>query len=70
MHHFRYRSGIRGYMKSVVLDLLRRYLQVEMQFQQGKSPSVILMLLSQQSKQKMISEVLSFFLKDINLKIV
>lgn len=31
----RYRSGIRGYMKSVVLDLLRRYLQVEMQFQQG-----------------------------------
>nr|XP_015221745.1 PREDICTED: acetyl-CoA carboxylase 2 isoform X3 [Lepisosteus oculatus] len=30
----RYRSGIRGYMKSVVLDLLRRYLQVEMQFQQ------------------------------------
>lgn len=32
---FRYRSGIRGYMKSVVLDLLKRYLQVEMQFQQG-----------------------------------
>ncbi|PIO38043.1 hypothetical protein AB205_0134810 [Aquarana catesbeiana] len=29
----RYRSGIRGYMKSVVLDLLRRYLQVETQFQ-------------------------------------
>lgn len=32
----RYRSGIRGYMKAVVLDLLRRYLQVEMQFQQGE----------------------------------
>ncbi|NXA37356.1 ACACB carboxylase, partial [Eudromia elegans] len=32
----RYRSGIRGYMKSVVLDLLRRYLQVETQFQQGE----------------------------------
>lgn len=31
----RYRSGIRGYMKSVVLDLLKRYLQVETQFQQG-----------------------------------
>ncbi|MEQ2197365.1 hypothetical protein XENOCAPTIV_028322 [Xenoophorus captivus] len=30
-----YRSGIRGYMKSVVLDLLKRYLQVEMQFQQA-----------------------------------
>ncbi|KAM8960679.1 LOW QUALITY PROTEIN: acetyl-CoA carboxylase 2 [Pelodytes ibericus] len=29
----RYRSGIRGYMKSVVLDLLRKYLQVETQFQ-------------------------------------
>lgn len=32
----RYRSGIRGYMKAVVLDLLRRYLQVETQFQQGE----------------------------------
>lgn len=31
----RYRSGIRGYMKSVVLDLLKRYLEVEMQFQQA-----------------------------------
>ncbi|EHB01548.1 Acetyl-CoA carboxylase 2 [Heterocephalus glaber] len=32
----RYRSGTRGYMKAVVLDLLRRYLQVEHHFQQGK----------------------------------
>ncbi|XP_073322539.1 acetyl-CoA carboxylase isoform X2 [Pagrus major] len=31
----RYRSGVRGYMKSVVLDLLKRYLEVEMQFQQA-----------------------------------
>lgn len=31
----RYRSGIRGYMKTVVLELLKRYLQVETQFQQG-----------------------------------
>ncbi|XP_072839289.2 acetyl-CoA carboxylase 2 isoform X2 [Pogona vitticeps] len=31
----RYRSGIRGHMKSVVLDLLRRYLQVETKFQQA-----------------------------------
>lgn len=31
----RYRSGVRGYMKSVVLNLLKRYLQVETQFQQG-----------------------------------
>lgn len=34
----RYRSGTRGYMKAVVLDLLRRYLRVEHHFQQGKSP--------------------------------
>ncbi|KAK1328437.1 hypothetical protein QTO34_012010 [Cnephaeus nilssonii] len=32
----RYRSGTRGYMKAVVLDLLKRYLQVEHHFQQGK----------------------------------
>lgn len=32
----RYRSGIPGYMKAVVLDLLRRYLQVETQFQHGE----------------------------------
>ncbi|XP_060048534.1 acetyl-CoA carboxylase 2 isoform X2 [Erinaceus europaeus] len=31
----RYRSGTRGYMKAVVLDLLRRYLQVEHYFQQA-----------------------------------
>uniref|UniRef100_A0A4W3JWJ1 acetyl-CoA carboxylase n=1 Tax=Callorhinchus milii TaxID=7868 RepID=A0A4W3JWJ1_CALMI len=31
----RYRSGIRGHLKSVVLDLLRRYLCVETQFQQA-----------------------------------
>nr|XP_001496980.2 acetyl-CoA carboxylase 2 isoform X1 [Equus caballus]XP_023502743.1 acetyl-CoA carboxylase 2 isoform X1 [Equus caballus]XP_023502744.1 acetyl-CoA carboxylase 2 isoform X1 [Equus caballus] len=31
----RYRSGTRGYMKTVVLDLLRRYLNVEHHFQQA-----------------------------------
>ncbi|XP_077168889.1 acetyl-CoA carboxylase 1 isoform X2 [Paroedura picta] len=31
----RYRSGIRGHMKAVVMDLLRQYLKVETQFQQG-----------------------------------
>ena len=31
----RYRNGIRGHMKSVVQDLLRQYLRVELQFQQG-----------------------------------
>ncbi|KAK3798057.1 hypothetical protein RRG08_034617 [Elysia crispata] len=31
----RYRNGIRGHMKSVVQELLRHYLRVELQFQQG-----------------------------------
>ncbi|XP_076466128.1 acetyl-CoA carboxylase-like isoform X2 [Babylonia areolata] len=31
----RYRGGIRGHMKSVVQDLLRQYLRVELQFQHG-----------------------------------
>lgn len=60
---FRYRSGVRGYMKSVVLDLLKRYLQVEMQFQQGKCPTLTWTILSHQIKQKIISQVLPFFLK-------
>lgn len=32
----RYRSGIRGHMKAVVMDLLRQYLKVEIQFQHGE----------------------------------
>ncbi|XP_030077915.1 acetyl-CoA carboxylase 1 isoform X4 [Microcaecilia unicolor] len=31
----RYRSGNRGHMKAVVMDLLRQYLKVEIQFQHG-----------------------------------
>ncbi|XP_023700613.2 acetyl-CoA carboxylase 1 isoform X5 [Paramormyrops kingsleyae] len=31
----KYRSGIRGHMKAVVMDLLRQYLKVEIQFQSG-----------------------------------
>uniref|UniRef100_A0A8C7WD45 acetyl-CoA carboxylase n=1 Tax=Oncorhynchus mykiss TaxID=8022 RepID=A0A8C7WD45_ONCMY len=31
----KYRSGIRGHMKAVVMDLLRQYLKVEVQFQHG-----------------------------------
>ena len=34
----RYRSGIRGHMKAVVMDLLRQYLKVEIQFQNGEEP--------------------------------
>uniref|UniRef100_A0A4W4E308 acetyl-CoA carboxylase n=1 Tax=Electrophorus electricus TaxID=8005 RepID=A0A4W4E308_ELEEL len=43
----RYRSGIRGYMKSVVLDLLRRYLQVEKQFQQATYDKCVINLREQ-----------------------
>ncbi|KAI3372884.1 hypothetical protein L3Q82_023324 [Scortum barcoo] len=43
----RYRSGIRGYMKSVVLDLLKKYLQVEMQFQQAHYDKCVIKLREQ-----------------------
>ncbi|XP_051549679.1 acetyl-CoA carboxylase-like isoform X1 [Myxocyprinus asiaticus] len=43
----RYRSSIRGYMKSVVLDLLRRYLQVEIQFQQAHYDKCVINLREQ-----------------------
>ncbi|KAG8455711.1 hypothetical protein GDO86_001775 [Hymenochirus boettgeri] len=43
----RYRSGIRGYMKSVVLDLLRRYLQVETQFQHAHYDKCVIQLREQ-----------------------
>ncbi|XP_032823616.2 acetyl-CoA carboxylase 1 isoform X2 [Petromyzon marinus] len=40
----RYRSGIRGHMKSVVLDLLRQYLRVETQFQNGHYDKCVIAL--------------------------
>ncbi|XP_061527646.1 acetyl-CoA carboxylase isoform X4 [Phycodurus eques] len=43
----RYRSGIRGYMKSVVLDLLKRYLRVEMEFQQAHYDKCVINLREQ-----------------------
>ncbi|XP_057687384.1 acetyl-CoA carboxylase 2-like isoform X3 [Corythoichthys intestinalis] len=43
----RYRSGIRGYMKSVVLDLLKRYLQVEIEFQQAHYDKCVINLREQ-----------------------
>ncbi|KAG5840361.1 hypothetical protein ANANG_G00187990 [Anguilla anguilla] len=43
----RYRSGIRGYMKSVVLDLLKRYLEVETQFQQAHYDKCVINLREQ-----------------------
>ncbi|XP_074743093.1 acetyl-CoA carboxylase 2 isoform X3 [Strix uralensis] len=43
----RYRSGIRGYMKTVVLELLRRYLQVETQFQHAHYDKCVISLREQ-----------------------
>ncbi|XP_006870497.1 PREDICTED: acetyl-CoA carboxylase 2 [Chrysochloris asiatica] len=43
----RYRSGTRGYMKAVVLDLLRRYLQVEHHFQQAHYDKCVINLREQ-----------------------
>ncbi|XP_031193342.1 acetyl-CoA carboxylase 2 isoform X3 [Mastomys coucha] len=43
----RYRSGTRGYMKAVVLDLLRRYLNVEHHFQQAHYDKCVINLREQ-----------------------
>ncbi|XP_064024237.1 acetyl-CoA carboxylase 2 isoform X2 [Pogoniulus pusillus] len=43
----RYRSGIRGYMKAVVLDLLKHYLQVETQFQHAHYDKCVISLREQ-----------------------
>ncbi|XP_015454656.1 acetyl-CoA carboxylase 1 isoform X3 [Pteropus alecto] len=40
----RYRSGIRGHMKAVVMDLLRQYLRVETQFQNGHYDKCVFVL--------------------------
>ncbi|XP_072921977.1 acetyl-CoA carboxylase 2 [Hemitrygon akajei] len=42
-----FRSGIRGHMKSIVLDLLRRYLNVETQFQQAHYDKCVINLREQ-----------------------
>ncbi|KAK3098334.1 hypothetical protein FSP39_018526, partial [Pinctada imbricata] len=46
----RYRNGIRGHMKSVVQDLLRLYLKVEIQFQQGHYDKCITQLMERNNK--------------------
>nr|XP_019612996.1 PREDICTED: acetyl-CoA carboxylase 2 [Rhinolophus sinicus] len=43
----RYRSGTRGYMKAVVLDLLRKYLHVEHHFQQAHYDKCVINLREQ-----------------------
>ncbi|XP_071428069.1 acetyl-CoA carboxylase 2 [Pithys albifrons albifrons] len=56
----RYRSGIRGYMKTVVLDLLRRYLQVESQFQHAHYDKCVISL-REQCKPNMTPVLESIF---------
>uniref|UniRef100_A0A8C9MV26 acetyl-CoA carboxylase n=1 Tax=Serinus canaria TaxID=9135 RepID=A0A8C9MV26_SERCA len=56
----RYRSGIRGYMKTVVLDLLRRYLQVETQFQHAHYDKCVISL-REQCKPNMTPVLESIF---------
>uniref|UniRef100_A0A8C0UYD6 acetyl-CoA carboxylase n=1 Tax=Cyanistes caeruleus TaxID=156563 RepID=A0A8C0UYD6_CYACU len=56
----RYRSGIRGYMKAVVLDLLRRYLQVETQFQHAHYDKCVISL-REQCKPNMTPVLESIF---------
>jgi len=56
----RYRNGIRGHMKMVVQDLLRKYLAVETQFQQGHYDKCIAML-REAHKDKMGEVVESIF---------
>lgn len=41
----RYRNGIRGHMKAVIQDLLRQYLKVELQFQNGSYDKCIAQLI-------------------------
>ncbi|CAC5416434.1 ACACA [Mytilus coruscus] len=45
----RYRNGIRGHMKTVVQDLLKQYLRVEQQFQQGHYDKCITKLMEKKT---------------------
>ncbi|KAL3042294.1 hypothetical protein OYC64_020271 [Pagothenia borchgrevinki] len=50
----KYRSGIRGHMKAVVMDLLRQYLKVEIQFQNGHYDKCVFAL-REENKSDMIN---------------
>lgn len=43
----RYRNGVRGHLKAVVLGLLRQYLQTETLFNEGESENNILSIIFQ-----------------------
>ncbi|XP_058856920.1 acetyl-CoA carboxylase isoform X7 [Acipenser ruthenus] len=50
----KYRSGIRGHMKAVVMDLLRQYLKVEIQFQNGHYDKCVFAL-REENKEDMVN---------------
>uniref|UniRef100_A0A1A8NE37 acetyl-CoA carboxylase n=1 Tax=Nothobranchius rachovii TaxID=451742 RepID=A0A1A8NE37_9TELE len=52
----KYRSGIRGHMKAVVMDLLRQYLKVEIQFQNGHYDKCVFAL-REENKGDMVNVV-------------
>ncbi|XP_035827708.1 acetyl-CoA carboxylase isoform X2 [Aplysia californica] len=56
----RYRNGIRGHMKSVVQELLRHYLRVELQFQQGSYDKCVCSI-REKNKDDMLSVVQTIF---------
>ncbi|XP_059157454.1 acetyl-CoA carboxylase-like isoform X2 [Physella acuta] len=56
----RYRNGIRGHLKSVVQELLRHYLRVELQFQQGSYDRCVRSI-REKNKEDMLAVVQTIF---------
>ncbi|CAL1538931.1 unnamed protein product [Lymnaea stagnalis] len=56
----RYRNGIRGHLKSVVQELLRHYLRVELQFQQGSYDKCVRSI-RERNKEDMLAVVQTIF---------
>ncbi|XP_048578343.1 acetyl-CoA carboxylase-like isoform X1 [Nematostella vectensis] len=62
----RYRNGVRGHLKAVVLALLRKYLQSEILFNEGNFEKCVI-LLRAQSKSKDLSSVVSTVFSHVNV---
>ena len=62
----RYRNGIRGHMKAVVQDLLKQYLRVEQQFQQGHYDKCITKLMEKKTED--MSSVAASILSHLAVK--
>ncbi|XP_031574256.1 acetyl-CoA carboxylase-like [Actinia tenebrosa] len=57
----KYRNGVRGHLKAVVLGLLRQYLQTEMLFNEGNFEKCINMLRDKHKKSDMSSVISAVF---------